>query len=721
MEPLARSSATTGTNAQPYQTHIKGVLKKVIDNLKRITPFTNLERAEYHNRILKRAALTHDLGKLADQNQNALRKSQKGKRQPLPIDHRDAGVKYLLGCQSENPEAVMVYAHHPPGLPNLPAEILSAHPYRSSDAMTREDSEQNLQRYVELHTSVVGTIPEPCSSKKLSAMEYRILLSCLVDADYSDAANVSPVRIDTRWKERLDKLKEYTADLQKQEGNSERNHLRKLLFEACLQASVKDSMTYCDSPVGTGKTTAVMAHMLKVASTYDLRHIFIVLPYTNIISQTVKILREALVLNGENPQSIVAEHHHQADFESHELQHLATTWQAPIIVTTSVQFFETLSSSHPAKLRKLHQLAGSGIIFDESHSLLPMKLWPVSWSWLSDFTTKWGGHVCFCSGTMIKFWENHWLVKRSEIEVKSLLPDEVIAELNQAEENRILLDIRDKKEISHFQNTEKLAEHIAQYFGSKVVVLNTVYSAAYFAYYLRQSGKDVLHLSTALSPEDREAVIEEVKHRLSLGEAAGDWILVATSIIECGMDLSFHYGFCEWRSLASYIQLSGRVGRNFEYEDSFLSLFSITDDHITSNPWVRNTQQIFYRMIEEGLLSKESITEAISEAFANEYKLDPTASALADLLYKAERQRNFKDVDAQYNVIEDEKRITAIVNPEIAARIKAGKYITATELQRGSVNIRSSLLEKLGIEMSELPILNEKQYDSFIGYMKSLI
>ena len=720
MEPLARS-ATTGTNAQTYRAHIKGVLKKTIDNLKRITPFINLERAEYYNRILERAALTHDLGKLADQNQNALRRPQKGKRQPLPIDHRDAGVKCLLGCQSENPEAVLVYAHHPPGLPNLPAELLSANPYRSGDEVTLEDSEQNLQRYVELHTSVVGTIPESCPSKKLSAMEQRILLSCLVDADYSDAEILSSVRIDTKWEERLDRLKEYTADLKKQGGDSERNRLRKLLFESCLQASVKDSVTYCDSPVGTGKTTAVMAHMLNVASAYDLKHIFIVLPYTNIISQTVKVLREALVLDGENPQSIVAEHHHQADFESHELQHLATTWQAPIIVTTSVQFFETLSSSRPAKLRKLHQLTGSGIIFDESHSLLPMKLWPVSWSWLSDFTTKWGGHVCFSLGTMIKFWENHWLVKRSEIEVKSLLPDEVIAELNRAEENRILLDIRSKKGISHFQNAENLAEHINQYCGSKVVVLNTVYSAAYFAYYLRQCGKDVLHLSTALSPEDRESVIEEVKRRLSLGEAAGDWILVATSIIECGMDLSFHYGFCEWRSLASYIQLSGRVGRNYEYEDSFLSLFSITDDHFTSNPWVRNTQQIFYRIIEEGLLSKETITAAISEAFANEYKLDPAASAFADTLYKAERQRNFKDVDERYHVIEDEKRITAIVNPEIAAKVKAGKYITATELQRGSVNIRSSLLEKLGIEMSELPILNEKQYDSFIGYMKSLI
>jgi CRISPR-associated endonuclease/helicase Cas3 len=109
----------------------------------------------------------------------------------------------------------------------------------------------------------------------------------------------------------------------------------------CKGAATDAVMEYCDSPVGTGKTTAVMAHMLKIAQTHHLRHIFVVLPYTNIISQTVEVLRKAVVLDGEDPEAIVAEHHHQADFENPEYRRLATTWTAPIIVTTAVQFKDT--------------------------------------------------------------------------------------------------------------------------------------------------------------------------------------------------------------------------------------------------------------------------------------------------------------------------------------------------------------------------------------------
>ena len=90
----------------------------------------------------------------------------------------------------------------------------------------------------------------------------------------------------------------------------------------CEKASLDYPMEYCDSPVGTGKTTAVMIHMLKKADQYHFRHIFVVLPYTNIISQTVRILREALVLPGENPEAVVAENHHQADFEKNEYRQI---------------------------------------------------------------------------------------------------------------------------------------------------------------------------------------------------------------------------------------------------------------------------------------------------------------------------------------------------------------------------------------------------------------
>jgi len=122
----------------------------------------------------------------------------------------------------------------------------------------------------------------------------------------------------------------------------------------------------CEAPVGTGKTTAVMAHLLRAAQERGLRHIFVVLPFTNIIRQAVKVYRNALVLDGENPEEVVAELHHLADFEAVETRHMAALWRAPIIVTTAVQFFETLAGNHPARLRKLHELPGSAVFVTKS-------------------------------------------------------------------------------------------------------------------------------------------------------------------------------------------------------------------------------------------------------------------------------------------------------------------------------------------------------------------
>ena len=105
----------------------------------------------------------------------------------------------------------------------------------------------------------------------------------------------------------------------------------------------------CDSPVGSGKTTAVMAHLLQQASQRNSHRIFVVLPYTSIIQQSVDIYRKALVLPEENPEEVVAELHSRADFQDFDTRYLTSSWRAPIIVTTAVAFFETLSSCQPSR------------------------------------------------------------------------------------------------------------------------------------------------------------------------------------------------------------------------------------------------------------------------------------------------------------------------------------------------------------------------------------
>lgn len=717
MTPLAHS-ARGNIPAQTYCEHISGVIEKTKKNLEAMAPYLAEERQERYKEILYHAAESHDLGKLALENQNVLSGKEQAER--LPIEHRDAGVKYLLKDKLECPEATLVYSHHRPGLPDIPDEKSADDPFRFPTAM--DDTERHLPAYLQIHAKEMNGFPKTTDKKalRLSTLEYRILLSCLVDADYSDTAGGSLTGAQPRWEERLQQLDRYIQNLQNRTNqNNERNHLRTFLYQTCRNAKTNAAVEYCDSPVGTGKTTAVMAHMLQVAQSHHLRHIFIVLPYTSIISQTVKVLRDAVVLEGENREEIVAEHHHQADFEDIEHRRLATTWTTPIIVTTAVQFFETLASNLPAKLRKLHQLPGSGILFDEYHAALPINLMLPAWKWITKLVDQWSCYICMCSATTVKFWEHPAFQKQSPCQAEPLLPPKGAKDLNNFEQSRIDLHAW-HNDVPHFNGASELTAYLKHYHGSKIVVLDTVQSAAYFTKFLCQHGYDVLHLSTALTPEDRERTIAEVQRRLcSKSDYPKEWTLVATSCVECGLDLSFHYGFCQLRSLQSYIQLGGRIRRNCEqdYEDAALIAFTVTEDNFNCNPIFQDSKSVFKKMIFSGEFSGMSVTEAVTEAFRQECMMP---GKLSEEICKADRQLRFKTVAQKFRVI-DEKTTTVVANPILAEKLRSGKRVSTQELQRGSVNIRESVLERLGLPDIELPILSDTQYDAFLGYMKSLV
>src|SRR5262249_46561463 len=152
-----------------------------------------------------------------------------------------------------------------------------------------------------------------------------------------------------------------------------------------------------------------------------------------------EVYRKALVLPGERPEDVVAEHHHQADFAELSLRQLATLWRALIIVTTAVQFFETLANHHPARLRKLHELPGSAVFVDETHAAIPSHLWPQVWRWLEAWTHDWGGYLVLASGSLPRFWELPEFVvpPKTLVEVPDLLPDSLRQELKNAERERI--------------------------------------------------------------------------------------------------------------------------------------------------------------------------------------------------------------------------------------------------------------------------------------------
>src|SRR5262249_1677483 len=140
---------------------------------------------------------------------------------------------------------------------------------------------------------------------------------------------------------RLELLDQYVAELNRGRED-ERSRLRWQVYQACRNSETAAGVWACDSPVGSGKTTAVMAHLLKVASAKRQRRVVVVLPFTNIIDQSVDVYRKALVGPGQSLDEIVVAHHHRAEFEEPAARQYSFLWHAPIVVTTAVQFFETL-------------------------------------------------------------------------------------------------------------------------------------------------------------------------------------------------------------------------------------------------------------------------------------------------------------------------------------------------------------------------------------------
>ena len=331
------------------------------------------------------------------------------------MNHVDAGVAALQSgglSLAENLAALFVYSHHI-GLQSLPDENAKGKGNVFRDISLCQEGrsvkdviDKALHDYLGAHKSALTKLPEMKETEwhgvAPTSLFIRMALSCLVDADHTDTArhynNIIPEGdIPLHPDRRLALLDNYVAGLSKDserkklsQRERERNKLRQQVYDSCRNAAPSDKgFITCDSPVGTGKTTAVMAHLLNVAKTKKLRRIFVVLPFTNIIDQSVDIYRN-LVSTGESPEKAVAAHHHKAEFEDISSRVFSFLWNAPITVTTAVQFFETLASNYPASLRKLHQLAGSAIFIDEAHAALPAPLWAQAWKWLRELVDDWG-------------------------------------------------------------------------------------------------------------------------------------------------------------------------------------------------------------------------------------------------------------------------------------------------------------------------------------------
>jgi CRISPR-associated endonuclease/helicase Cas3 len=676
------------------------------------------------------AAAFHDLGKLDIENQAVL---AGGRGAPLPWDHVDAGVAHLSAAKNLM-AAWLVRAHHAPGLPSRAEHFdldglgRRLRGLRGDERSVNEHERQirrtnaKLTAYLVAHKGAADAIAVgPVNA--IGGLTMRLALSCLVDADHADTARFDkgfepPKAPEPRWDERLRRLDGYVGGLPPS-GNAVRDRHRQEFYQACREAEIADPMVACEGPVGIGKTTAVAAHLIRRAQKGGLRRLIVVAPYTNIIVQTAERLREALLLPGEAADEVVVEHHHRADFETPGARDLAVLWRTPVVVTTAVQFFETLASNHPSHLRKLHAVPGSTVFIDEAHAALPAHLWPQNWRWLCELAEHWSCRFVFASGSLARFWESSDVVDEP-VRLPELLPPELRRRLLTAESRRIRYE-----RAGLFENVQGLVERVHETPGPRLVILNTVQSAAVVARAMRDAGHDTVHLSTALAPKDRAPILKRVEERLR--KDATDWTMVATSCVEAGVDLSFRAAFRERFSTASLIQVGGRVNRHSEKAEGIVFDFCIDEgDGITRHPGVRYSAAVLKRQLEAepGLLSSERYDPAalITRAMAEEIR--DCGGLGHDSLAEAERHRDYPRAAEKGRVIEADTRLV-VVDPALIERLTARERVGFKELLAGSVQLWSTRVSALRLEC--VPTRPELyrwpyEYDSeFLGYMAGLL
>ena len=505
----------------------------------------------------KLCGLAHDIGKYSDEFQLRLRGGKK-------VDHATAGAIECFKIKAAF-EAVCVIGHHS-GLPNVghkDADTTESQTFFGRKLRAEQGGIPDYRKNWNGHIALPQDYFRPSGRGFATAFYIRMLYSCLVDADYIDTetfmngdagrGNYEPLSA------LCDKLTAYISKWNN--PTREIDILRQKILNSCIEkASAPRGIFSLTVPTGGGKTVASMAFALNHAAANSMKRIIYAIPYTSIIEQNAKVFRD--ILGQEN----VVEHHSQVSYElsenADELEYrsaLATeNWDAPVIVTTAVQFFESLYANRSSKCRKLHNIANSVIIFDTAQMIPSNNLRPCVAA-IAELVRAYNATAVLCTATQPAI--DEMLLEYSKKEsVVELCPDvdgmfEKFRRTSFEKEGRLTTDelvsrLESQQQVLCIVNTRKFAQE--------------VYEA------LPSEGR--FHLSTLMCPVHRKQKLDEIRERLKSGKTCR---VVSTSLIEAGVDVDFPRVFREMAGLDSILQAAGRCNREGKRsaESSIVTVF----------------------------------------------------------------------------------------------------------------------------------------------------
>lgn len=426
----------------------------------------------------------------------------------------------------------------------------------------------------------------------------RMLFSCGVEADFLDTEshfkrdlNGKKYRekgLPLNPKKNIESLLEYIKKLaSKSTSNNDLNQLRNCLFKTCFKAGKSQiGLRTLTAPTGLGKTLSMLAYGLNQCETNNLSRIIVVLPFLSIIEQTAKEYREIFK---EQPFDYIVEHHSLSSFfrdewsaENNRLKLLSENWDAPIIITTDVQFYESLFSNKPSSCRKLHNIFNSMIMFDEVQKT-PLDNVCQILSAVSTLHNEYKCSILFSTATQPAFNNLNDEVKTftskgHEWKTEEIVPDSF----------GFFEKVAKKRNLSVYYSKERDSwAYIANRISKKkeclcIVNIRKHASDLYDMVKTIVSNEDksgIYHISTNMSPMHRISVVNKIKsiQKENIGKSEHQkkrCVLISTQCVEAGVDIDFQYVYRHLSPFDSIAQAAGRCNRNCNYEKGYLWVFN---------------------------------------------------------------------------------------------------------------------------------------------------
>lgn len=574
-----------GSEEQTVKEHLEGAARIA----KRLGASVGLESTAWLTAVL------HDLGKWRKAFEEYIRDSAAGNKKAGrgTVNHSSAGAifvyqRYYQGTKMEkltaqlisqailshhglndcmSPEGENLFQRRVEGLDNLDYEEVAGNLKESGISMACLDENfaeavkevELLYRRISDHKNLKGSF-------SLGLAE-RLLLSVLIDADRLDTAifcgdrdqKEGEVRSEPPWELLGANLEKKLEKFPKTGGIAA---VRRRIADECLEFSTRISGIYrLAVPTGGAKTLSSMRYAVNHAKKYGKKRIFYIGPYLSILEQNSKVFMEAL-----DEEGLVLEHHSNVFLEDNEeegdvvrnYRHLTENWDIPVVITTFVQFLNTLFAGNTGSVRRFHSLADSVIIIDEIQSL-PIKM-------IHMFNTAMNFLNTICHTTVILCSATQPVLEKVESPIDLSQPPDMIADVDKLYRQLKRVRIEGKKEIFNTGGLCGFLEDLMEQHGELLVILNTKKAARLVYERLKSDCQDrletvrLIHLSTNMCPEHRLKWIEEIK-----GKKKGERLIcVSTSLIEAGVDLSFSCVVRSYAGLDSIAQAAGRCNRNQE-------------------------------------------------------------------------------------------------------------------------------------------------------------